>query len=886
MKRRSMMLFHIIIINFVFIGIGLAQPSEPSMWPTPSTPHYIPDGFQLVYGDIIMPTDVLEGRSVYNNRPWPDGIVPYVFAPYISTDNRIKMLRAMSEWEFVAGVRFIPRTDEKDFIEIIEAGGNWSYVGRLGGKQQISIYDWGYKYIVMHELAHTLGVWHEQSRADRDTYVRIMWDNIHPYFRPNFNIQPGTTVGTYDFESIMHYPDWAFSINGQPTIVARPGYEQYQSKMGNIRKLTPLDIEGMRQNYPLYLLMNGGFEAGWVNWTGYDCTSQGFNQNTAHGAWAVLFTNSGLGGCTELNQTITREILGGEQYSFTIWARHDGSGTAPTVRVALSAEGDTPIQVSTPETLTTDWRCYTVSLFIPSGTFTTITPRVLFDTTAGTGKVVLDRAMLTRNTRDKCWLPKKYSPIYNGDFTTSADGWNIQNATATMIAGSLSVTPDNNTVGIVSQDTGMTVKNETQLRLNMHITNPNPTAVSVTVSIKDVEGGAGDYTCSFVVPGGTMLGDFAVVRRLGGNQDLGRMVVEYHFPSRESPLPLVLDDIVLSRVKDTFNQEGGECISPPEPGELYQAAFELNLTQPTVSVTIPIDVQYEHGSGEPDLGCFQNVPSVWYTFVAPASLRVETYLPVIEGDWLNLIAFSEKDGVLQRIGCQTFYEGLYEDTPDQPPLTFPTAAGTRYYIAASSSNELLNGKTFVIESAPNLIQNGGFDKGAAGWVVSSKPTDRLDDKVNCKNQLHLYALCHFRFQGGIGENTTLKQTLKGAKLAGWTFAAGQTYTLNAYLRGTVVMESITVNGIISYADGSTQTFQATPVADTQIMLSYWVSHDIELTRGDVAKIQLIIKSTATGRAAFVNVDNIALTLTADAPPLVRDGSQTLPLPPLPDGFRQ
>lgn len=54
-----------------------------------------------------------------------------------------------------------------------------SNVGRRGGEQPIHL---GYycKRIgtVMHEMMHALGIIHEQSRSDRDKFIKVKFENI------------------------------------------------------------------------------------------------------------------------------------------------------------------------------------------------------------------------------------------------------------------------------------------------------------------------------------------------------------------------------------------------------------------------------------------------------------------------------------------------------------------------------------------------------------------------------------------------------------------------------------------------------------------------------------------------------------------------------------
>lgn len=144
--------------------------------------------------------------------------------------------------------------------------------------------------IVQHEVLHTLGFWHEQSRPDRDNYIEILWQNIEDSQTGNFLARSAqeldSEVTPYDFGSVMHYSKYAFTKNNLETINA------FGSYIGQRNGVSTWDIYEARAVYYPELRddFNGDIGREVLRWyAGFGWNPSSFD----HSHWTAHYVNVG-----------------------------------------------------------------------------------------------------------------------------------------------------------------------------------------------------------------------------------------------------------------------------------------------------------------------------------------------------------------------------------------------------------------------------------------------------------------------------------------------------------------------------------------------------------------------------------------------------------------
>ncbi|XP_050949652.1 hatching enzyme 1.2 [Labeo rohita] len=209
----------------------------------------------LLEGDIALPKTRNAMKCLNDYCKWPkspSGLVevPYTIAKDFYDDEKAVIQNAMKSIAAKTCVRFVPRTNQLDYVSIENQIGCSSTVGRSGGKQQLSLSVDGCVShgIIEHELIHSLGFHHEHTRSDRDQYVQINWQNIPQASAYNFQKKDTNNLNTpYDYNSIMHYGRTAFAIQyGKETITPIPNSSV---QIGQRQEMSNIDVQKINKLY-------------------------------------------------------------------------------------------------------------------------------------------------------------------------------------------------------------------------------------------------------------------------------------------------------------------------------------------------------------------------------------------------------------------------------------------------------------------------------------------------------------------------------------------------------------------------------------------------------------------------------------------------------------
>uniref|UniRef100_A0A0N4W6B3 Zinc metalloproteinase n=1 Tax=Haemonchus placei TaxID=6290 RepID=A0A0N4W6B3_HAEPC len=168
----------------------------------------------------------------YPKTLWSEG-VSYYFHSLAKMRNAF--IKGAKLWEKDTCINFAENRFAENRIMVFPEDGCWSYVGKLGGEQKLSLGS-GCETpdIAAHEIGHALGFFHTMSRYDRDDFITVNTVNVKVCLYQFNKETPSTNDNygmTYDYGSIMHYGGTSASYNRKPTMV--PKDVKYQQTLGS-----------------------------------------------------------------------------------------------------------------------------------------------------------------------------------------------------------------------------------------------------------------------------------------------------------------------------------------------------------------------------------------------------------------------------------------------------------------------------------------------------------------------------------------------------------------------------------------------------------------------------------------------------------------------------
>jgi hypothetical protein len=224
--------------------------------------YQVRNGMAIFQGDILLgpadeidaPTSRLKPRSstlANTSGLWP-AVSGVVHIPYTGTTNsNITSAIASFNTTFSGIIQWVPRTSEANYANwnlnaSDHSGSCEAFVGMVGGKQDMTGSIDCVVSTLLHEMGHVSGLWHEQSRMDRNSYVNVISANIDKPQASNFDqvLVNELDQGLYDYASIMHYGATLFGKFGlAPTLESIPAGIPLSNNTG----YTTSDVEAIKR---------------------------------------------------------------------------------------------------------------------------------------------------------------------------------------------------------------------------------------------------------------------------------------------------------------------------------------------------------------------------------------------------------------------------------------------------------------------------------------------------------------------------------------------------------------------------------------------------------------------------------------------------------------